>query len=484
VRIVIVGSGFGAVACARELLRAGHRDITVLERGDEMGGVWRDNTYPGAGCDIPSPLYSFSFAPNPGWSRRYAQQGEIHAYLRRVAHDEGIDALVSFGAEVVSATFDDDTGRWTVTTADGRVREAEVLVSAVGQLSRPAWPLVPGLELFDGPCFHSALWDHRLDPRGKNIAVIGTGASSVQFVPELARVAESVTIFQRTPAFIAPKADTPYGSTRRALYRRVPLLLRLERRRIWLLTELLGEGMSGTTRLARLLSRATGRLCLWHLRSQVPDDDLRARLTPDYTPGCKRVLFSNDYLPALGQPHVEVVTAAITEVTPEAILTADGVQRLADAIVVGTGFATQEFLAPMRVTGRGGSTLDEVWSSGARAYLGMCVPDFPNLFLVYGPNTNTGSGSMIDVLQAQGRYIRQCVDRLATGARGPMEVRRDVADAFDDDLQRRLGATVWARCASWYRDSSGRISSNWPGRVSQYVGRVRSLEPNDFSWRR
>lgn len=477
-RIGVIGSGFGAIGCAIELRTAGYTDITLWERSDEMGGVWRDNTYPGAGCDIPSPLYSFSFAPNPRWTRRYARQAEIKAYLEDTARTYGIDQLVRFGSEIVSADFDEATSRWRLTSVSGQTHEVEVLISAVGQLSRPARPDIAGLGGFAGPCFHSAEWDHTFDPAGRRVGVIGTGASAIQFVPTLVRDAASVVVFQRSAPYIAPKPDQAYHRLHRAMFKRFPRSLRFERWWIWALTELIALGMTDS----KLVGALTERLCLAQLRHQVKDTALRARLRPDYPAGCKRILFSNDYLPALAQPHVEVVTERIAEVTADAVRTEDGSEHQLDAIVIGTGFAAQDFLAPMRVTGLGGVTLAKTWSGGAHAHLGMCVPGYPNLFLLYGPNTNTGSGSIIDILEAQARFVRQAVDHLVATGSERVEVQRAVAEDFDDELQERLRRSVWTRCASWYRHESGRISSNWPGRVSRYVRRVRDLDPDDFVW--
>lgn len=480
--IGIVGSGFGAVACAIELVRAGHTDVRLWERSHDLGGVWRDNTYPGAGCDIPSPLYSFSYEPNPQWSRRYAMQDEIHRYLRRTARKYGVAGRVEYGTEIAAARFDESNSRWLVETADGRTEEVDVLVSAVGQLSRPAWPALPGLETFDGPCFHSARWDHGFDAAGRRVAVVGTGASAVQFVPHLARDAASLTVFQRSAPYVAPKPDRPYRAWHRTMFRRLPLSLRAERAAFWGVTELMARGMTDTGVRRAVLGAATERICRWHLRRQVPDDALRAKLTPDYPTGCKRVLFSNEYLPTLARPEVEVVSEPITEVTRDGLRTSDGRVYPADAVVIGTGFAAQEFLAPMRVTGAGGAELDEVWAGGAHAYLGMSVPGFPNLFLVYGPNTNLGSGSVTDVLEAQASYIRSAVDHLVRVGAARVQVRPAVAESWDEVLQRRLEDSVWSHCTSWYRHESGRVSSNWPGTAGQYARRTRHLDAGDYDW--
>jgi len=474
--VVIIGAGFGGLAVATELLRAGYRDFTVLERADAVGGVWRDNTYPGAGCDIPSPLYSFSHRPNPDWPMRFSLQADIKAYLERVAREYGVTGKIRFGTAVTAAEFDETTCRWHVTTESGEVVEADVLVPAVGQLSRPALPDIAGRESFAGPAFHSADWDHGCDLAGKRVAVIGTGASAVQFVPHLQRTAAHVTVFQRSAPWIVPKNDIAYRNWHRALFRRVPFTQKIERFRIWMVCEFLSLGLVDVP----LVRTYLGWLGRRHLAGQVPDPQLRATLTPDYAPGCKRALFSNEYYPALTQPNVRVETEKIVEIVPEGVRTADGIVHEVDAIVYGTGFHASEFLVPMTVRGRDGVELADVWRDGAWAYLGMTVPRFPNLFLVYGPNTNLGGNSIVYMLESQARYIVQAV-RVLTRRRGvALDVKPEVAARFDSVLQRRLARSVWTRCSSWYRNAAGRIVNNWPGTVTQYRLRTRALKLEDY----
>ncbi|MFY0408459.1 flavin-containing monooxygenase [Solicola sp. PLA-1-18] len=480
-RTVVVGAGLGGVACAVELLRAGHRDVTVLERADAVGGVWRANTYPGAACDVPSALYSYSFAPNPDWSRRYAPQPEIQAYVERVVDEHGVRPHLRLGVGLVSATWDDESSRWHLALSDGSSDACDVLVSAVGQLSEPARAELPGLESFAGPVMHTAEWDGEHDLAGRRVVVVGTGASSVQAVPLVAEVARHLTVLQRTPPYVMPKPDREHGRPHRWLATRFPSLLRAERRFVWGLTELLAFGLSGDGRAAGVVRRGVQTLCLLHLRRSVPDADVRARLTPDHPAGCKRLLFSNDYLPTFARPDVDLVTEPIVEVTADGVRTTAGLVP-ADAIVLGTGFLTQPFLASIEVRGRGGRTLAQEWAGGAYAYLGTCVPGFPNLFVLYGPNTNTGSSSVVGMLEAQARYVRQAVDQLGRRGARAVEVRREVAREFDDRLQARLRRTVWTHCASWYREASGRISSNWPGRVRPYEQLTGRLDPDDFEW--
>jgi cation diffusion facilitator CzcD-associated flavoprotein CzcO len=459
--VLVVGAGFGGIAAAVELRRAGFTDVTVLERGSTLGGVWRDNTYPGVGCDVPSPYYSFSYAPNPGWPLRFSRGPEIMAYLARTA--DQFSVRPRYGVSVTDAEF---TGsQWQVRTSDGTYT-ADVLVPAVGQLSEPHTPDLPGT--FAGPAFHSARWDHGVPLAGKRVAVIGTGASAVQFVPHLAETASALTVFQRTAPYVLPKPDVEYQSWRHRLFP-------VERAFFWALLEVSTLGLMGN----RLVGRTFAAVFRRHLRSQVPDPALRAALTPDYPMGCKRVLFANDYYPTLTKPHVELCTVDIDSLVPTGVLTADGRQHEADVLVYGTGFRATDFVSTLNIRGPAG-TLSEAWAAGAYAYLGITVPGFPNMFLMYGPNTNLGSGSILYMLERQARYVRQAVSLLARRGVSTMDVRAEVAAAFDQELRRRLADTVWTGCTSWYRADNGRVSTNWPGLVSEYHRRTRTLTPADY----
>ncbi len=476
--IGIIGSGFGGVSVAVEMLRAGHDDVRLWERGDDLGGVWRDNTYPGAGCDVPSPLYSFSYAPNPNWTRRYALQEEIHAYLRDVADRHGVTPRISYGREVTAATWDAGTAQWTVTFADGSAESVDVLISAVGQLSEPTLPTIPGIESFEGPSFHSARWDHEADVRGRTVAVVGSGASAVQLVPHLVRDGERVVLFQRSPNYLLPKPDMPYKPWHAGLFHRIPATQQLERGGIWSIMEQFARGLDASSRVGRI----NHAIAMRHLHSQVKDPELRAKLTPDYPIGCKRILFSNDFYPALAEPTVEVVTEAVTEVRPHGVVDATGREHPADVVVYATGFDSQDFLDSIDVTGVDGEKLATRWADGARAYLGMYVPGFPNLFVTYGPNTNLGGGSIIYMLEAQARHMRQLVDRLEAGRYERVEVTTATDEAYDRELSEKLERSVWASCENWYRHPSGRITSNWPGATLPFARRTRTLEPTEFAW--
>jgi cation diffusion facilitator CzcD-associated flavoprotein CzcO len=471
---VIIGAGFGGLGTAIKLVRHGYTDVTVLEKADAIGGVWRDNTYPNAACDVPSNLYSWSFATNPDWGHRYSRQAEILEYIERVARDLGVDELVRTGVEVTGAAYDEETGTWRVETDTGETLTADFLVAAVGQLSRPSIPDLPGIDTFEGPAFHSARWDHDVDLAGKRVAVIGTGASAIQFVPGIQPVAGHVTVFQRSAPYVVPKHDIEYSGVRRGLYRRLPGTQAFGRNLTWVLSEQLNKSLTGTAPMKKLMEAG------WHalLWAQVRDPELRAKLKPDYPIACKRLLFSNDWYPALVQPNVDVVTHGIVEVLPDGVRSADGTVHPVDVIIYGTGFAATEFLAPMKIQGAGGTSLDDAWAEGARAYLGVCVPGFPNLGLVYGPNTNLGGSSIINMMESQSAYIRQLVDQVRDG--GSIAVRPDVEQRFDDEVQRRLRDSVWGGCSSWYRDDGGRVTTNWPGTVAEYKARTARVAPADF----
>ena len=456
--IAIIGAGFGGLAAAIELRRAGHDDIVILEKGDDVGGVWRENTYPGAACDVPSPFYSFSFEPNPRWPRRFSRQPAILDYMRDIADKYDLRRHLRTGVEVTTASYDEVSGRWGVQLSTGETITVDVLVSAVGQLSRPGLPNIPGRESFAGPAFHSAEWDHDVDLTGKRVAVVGTGASAIQFVPAIQPEVEHLDVFQRTPPYLLARPDREFTETHHKVFERLPGTQLAERGTWFAALESLSFAWVYSRPLAAVLRLASRR----HMRRQtkaVPG--LFEKVWPDYPIGCKRVLFSSDYLPALTQPNADLVTTPIREIVPEGVVTADGELHPADVLIWGTGFKATEFLAPMTITGAGGRDLHEHWKDGARAYYGLTVPGFPNLVIMYGPNTNTGGGSIIFFLEAQARYLRDYVSRVAaTGA--PLDLRAEVEQEFDERIQARLSHSVWSGCTSWYREASGRITTNWP----------------------
>ncbi|WP_310784418.1 flavin-containing monooxygenase [Mycobacterium sp. Z3061] len=476
-RVLVIGAGFGGLAAAYELSKDGLADVTVLEKADDIGGVWRENTYPGAACDVPSNLYSYSFARKTDWGRRYAEQPDILGYIHDTADRFGLRRLVRTGVEVTSASYDDSTASWRVATSSGDVLEADVLIPAVGQLSRPALPNIPGLDTFAGPSFHSAQWRHDVDLTGKRVAVLGTGASAIQFVPRIRQNAAQVTVFQRSAPYVVPKLDRAYTDKHHAAFANVPGFAAAMRGTIWETTELLGFALTRAAPLARVLKT----LASSNLKRHIKDPVLRAKLTPDYAIGCKRVLFSSEWYQALACDNVSVETGAIAEVTPTGVRTSDGQVHEVDVIIYGTGFKATEFLAPMTITGRQGRDLHTEWAEGARAHLGMAVPGFPNMFLIYGPNTNLGSSSIILMMEQQSRYIRQIVQELARGPRArAFEVRRDVEQSYDAGVQSRLERGVWTTCDSWYRTGSGRVTTNWPGLVHEYQRRTKIADLEDY----
>ena len=478
-RVVVVGAGFGGIAAAKELRDHGIEDVTVLEASpDGLGGTWLANTYPGAACDVPSHLYSYSFAQRRDWSRLCSPQDEILAYAREVAAAHGVDRLVVPGAEVTSCAWDDDAACWRVEATDGRAWEADAIVLATGQLHRPAVPTLPGAETFAGHAFHSARWDHDLDLRDRRVAVIGTGASAVQFIPEIAPLVARMTVFQRTGNWFMPRHNRPYPAWWKAVVARVPGVQRLRRRFVYHYTEMLTATIRHPRTLG-LLGRARSSL---FMRAQLRGhDELRRRVWPDYAFGCKRVLFSSRFLPALARENVDLVTAPIARVEPHGIVDGDGVVHEADTIIYATGFKTTSFMFPMEVSGRGGVSLQAAWVGGASAHLGMTVPGFPSLFIMYGPNTNTSGGSILVYLEAQARYLRQALQRVAETGGAAIEVRADVAAASDAELQGRFAGTAWTGCDSWYRDGEGRIVTNWPGYMREYEAATARLDPAEFT---
>jgi cation diffusion facilitator CzcD-associated flavoprotein CzcO len=480
--VVIVGAGFGGIAAAIELLGHGVSAITILEKAPDLGGTWFYNSYPGAACDVPSHLYSFSFAQRRDWSRLCSPQAEIHAYLHDVARAHKIDRLVQTDTTVTACSWDAQRCRWSIDTAGGDVYEADALILATGQLDQPSRPKIEGAETFAGHSFHSAEWDHGYELAGKRVAVIGTGASAVQLVPEIAPVVEHLSLFQRSGNWFLPRKNRRYPAGVKAAIELIPGLQAFRRRFIFEY----GESLTLAIRHPNTVGRLAGMRSAQFMRSQLEEPELRAKAWPDYTFGCKRVLFSSHYLPALARPNVELVTDAIARITPTGILTAasspegDGAEHELDCLIWATGFKTTDFMFPMRVSGSGGVDLHEYWSGGAHAHLGMCVPHFPNMFLMYGPNTNTSGGSILVYLEAQAAYIRQAIAQLRDRAAGAIEVRAEVEAAGDRALQARFAGTAWTQCDSWYRDERGRIVTNWPGYMREYLEQTSRLDVEEF----
>jgi cation diffusion facilitator CzcD-associated flavoprotein CzcO len=474
-RVAIIGTGFSGLAMAIQLERAGRPDFLLLERSDQLGGTWRDNHYPGCACDVPAHLYSFSFAPNPDWSSAYAPQGEIRAYIERCAERFGLLERIRYGAHVARAELDESRALWTLTTADGRAFQADVVVAAVGGLSRPMVPRLPGLERFAGRTWHSAAWDHAAPLDGKTVAVIGTGASAIQFVPRIAPRVGRMFLFQRTPPWILPREDHDFTARERRLLRIGPLRWLYRQRLYWK-----HEVRSIPFTLEPRLLRYAQRLAVEHIRKQVPDPELARRLTPDYVMGCKRILLSNDYYPAVARPNVELVTDAIREVTARGLLTADGTERAVDSIVFGTGFDVHDYLGRFEVFGRGGVELSAMWRKRAEAHLGTTVPGFPNFFVMVGPNTGLGHNSIIFMAECQVRYILSCLRSMDRRGACLVEPRAEVVRRYNDRLQERLQRTVWTSgCQSWYLNQEGVNTTLWPGATAEFLLRTWRFDPDE-----
>jgi len=476
--VAVVGAGFGGITAAIELVDHGFRDVTILEAAPELGGTWYWNTYPGCACDVPSHMYSFSYAQRRDWRRLCSPQQEILDYLRGVAREHGVDQLVVPDTALTECTWNEATRRWVLTTRNGRMIDADAVVLATGQLHRPVVPAITGADTFAGHAFHSARWDHEHNLDGARVAVVGTGASAVQFVPAIVDRVSHITVFQRTPNWFMPRRNRPYPAPVHAAIRLVPGLQAYRRRYLYQYLELLTAMIRNPARVGWLGSAISSAF----MRRQLRDPEIRRQAWPDYTFGCKRVLFSSTWLPTLQRPNVRLVTAPITRITPNGIQDAEGTHHDVDTIIWATGFATTGFMFPMEVTGAGGRSLREAWDGGPRAHLGVTVPGFPSLFLMYGPNTNTSGGSIITFLEAQARYLRQALEEVRRRDATAIDVRPEVAAASDSALQARFAGTAWLSCESWYRDERGRIVTNWPGYMREYEAATARFNPAEYTF--
>ena len=474
--IAIIGSGFSGLALAVELKRSGRDDFVILERAGEVGGTWRDNSYPGCACDVPSHLYSFSFAPNPDWSSTFSPQQEIYAYLRKVANDEGLLPHVRFGVEVEDATWDDDANLWRLTTSAGPLA-TRAIASAAGPLSEPSIPDIPGLRDFKGTIFHSATWNHDHDLSGERVAVVGTGASAIQFVPQIQPAVAKLHLFQRTPPWIMPRPDRPLTRFEHALYRLLPAAQRAMRAGIYW-----GRESFAIPMIRGKYAKYIEKVAVRHLHRQVKDPELRRKLKPDYSPGCKRILVSNDYLPSLTKENVEVVTDGIAEVREHSVVDANGVEREVDTIILGTGFHVTDLPIAERVRGRDGRTLSEHWDGTLEALRGTTVAGFPNLFFVLGPNTGLGHTSVVLMAEAQARYIRQALEHMDRAGVVAIEPRPEAQDEWNDAIQEKSQGTVWLTggCKSWYIDRNGRNSTLWPDHTFKFFAALRRFRPSEY----
>lgn len=484
-RIVIIGAGLGGIAAAIKLKEAGHSDIQIFESNDKVGGTWADNQYPGAQCDVPIVLYQLSFAPSFKWSRIFASAAEIQAYCDELVDRYGLRTQLHLNSPVKSAHWNESDKRWHIETQQGKNLEADILVGALGQLNRPQWPSIEGRDTFAGPALHSARWDKSIDWSGKRVGVIGSAASAVQIVPELAKTAARVSVFQRTPNWLLPRNDrlvpveemmlmaTNFAKalehtemTRRLIYENADYFF-------WQAFQWTPEGRAAYTRMA-----------LNHLEAQVTDADLRAKLTPPYPIGCKRVLFCDDYYPALQRPNVSLITTGIECIKPQGVVTNDGTLHELDMLVYATGFETTEWKWSVDVTGLEGQHLNQIWAESVEAYLGIGVNGFPNLFLMYGPNTNLGHNSISFMLERQAEYIVKAVNSLDTQNAKAMHPDRDAQLRFNAKLQEDLSKTAWAdpTTNNWYRNAKGRITQNWSSHTRDYADAVAEVKIGDFQF--
>jgi cation diffusion facilitator CzcD-associated flavoprotein CzcO len=480
VDIAIIGSGFAGIGAAIRLQQAGFDDYVVLERADDVGGTWRDNSYPGCACDVPSHLYSFSFAPNPAWTRSFSPQPEIWTYLRRVADEHGVTAKTRFGAEVLDAAWMEDRGLWEIETAAGDIT-ARVLIAGFGGLAEPKLPDVPGIADFPGTVFHSARWNHEHDLTGERVAVIGTGASAIQFVPQIQPKVSALHLFQRTAPWVMPRVDREFTRAEKLLFKRLPFTQRLARAAIYWSREAMVIGMAGEPRLLKGLQLLAKRF----IRRSIKDPALRDKVTPSYTIGCKRILISSDYLPSLDQPNIELITSGLSEVRGNVVVGADGTECEVDTIIFGTGFHVTDSPMAQRVRGADGRSLAEHWEGSMQAHRGTTVAGFPNYFHLVGPNTGLGHNSIVYMIESQLNYV---VDALATlrreGAHSCV-VDRGAQARYNERVQRAMQGTVWTGggCASWYIDRHGRNTTLWPGFTFKFRELTKAFDREHYELR-
>ncbi|MCK0107414.1 NAD(P)/FAD-dependent oxidoreductase [Marinobacter sp. S0848L] len=475
--VIIIGTGFGGIGMAIQLKKAGYTDFTLLEKAPKAGGTWRDNTYPGAACDVQSHLYSYSFEPKHDWTRKFAPQAEIEGYIEHCITKYGLQPHIQFEQAVTAASFNEATNSWVVTTESGDTYTANVLITATGQLNRPAMPAIPGIEQFKGHIFHSATWDHQVDLTNKQVAVVGTGASAIQFVPEIVPKVAKLDLYQRSAAWVVPKSDRPFTRLEQSLFQRMPLWDRAYRALIYVKNE---SRALAFTRFSKFLA-LVARQAVNEAEAKVSDPSKRERIIPDYQIGCKRILISNDWYPAINQPHLDLITDGIARIDETGIVTTDGTHRPADAILFATGFRASEYLSPITITGRDGALLNDAWSDGAKAFKGITVNGFPNLFMLYGPNTNLAHNSILYMLESQFRYVISALGALAKYQNAAMDVRKDRQTRYCSVVQKGLDGTVWdSGCQSWYLDEHGRNTALWPGFTFSYRFATRSVDTADY----
>lgn len=475
---VIVGAGFAGIGTAIRLRNSGIENVAILERGSAVGGTWRDNTYPGAACDIPSRLYSYSFAPNPNWSHTYSGSGEILDYIHTMVREFDIGSRIRFGHNVVDIIWNEAAGLWHVSIDGHPDVRARTVVMASGPLANASLPNIRGIDTYEGHKIHSARWDHDYDFEGKKVAVVGTGASAVQIVPELVKIADTVKVFQRTPGWTLPRINRKVQAGTKHRYARYPQTQALARSLWFWGHESVALGVVWKTPLTRIVE-LVGRA---HLRQQVRDPWLRRQLTPRFRAGCKRLLMTSDYYPALQKPNCTLVTWPIATLSPKGIRTVEGVEHQFDAIVFATGFDVSNTGTPIPITGRDSRVLADEWSAGAKAYKSIAVSGYPNMFFTFGPNSGPGHSSALVYMEAQIDYIVQAISLVVEGDLHSADVRQDVQDAYNEDLQRKLAKTTWnSGCSSWYLTEDGFNATMFPGFATQYVNQLRGVEQGDFT---
>ncbi len=477
-RVAITGCGFAGLGMAIECKRAGIDDFVVLERSSELGGTWRDNHYPDCACDVPTPLYSYSFAPNPRWSHLYARSGEIRAYLEDCADRFGVRDHLRFGAEVTGAHWDEERQRWTVLVGGEPALTADFVVGGFGGLNRPVYPDIPGLEQYQGALFHSAQWDHDVPLAGRRVGVIGTGASAIQLIPRVAGEASQVTVFQRTPPWVVPKLDRRITRAEQTLYARLPITQKLLRGVIFAITESVGIAITRYPRLLKIGEAWSRR----HMRKAIRDPQLRETLTPSYRLGCKRILPSNDYYPALARENVTVQSAGIDRIDGATVIAGDGSKHEVDVLVCGTGFRIEEVFAHLDIRGRDGLTLTEAWAGGIEAHRGSTIAGFPNLALLSGPNTGTGSTSQVYMIEAQIHHVLEILRTLAERGAATIEPTSAAQADYNAWVQQRMRRTVWLTggCNSWYLDEEGVNRTLYPGPSSEFWRSLRKVSVDEY----
>ncbi|RFU44130.1 NAD(P)/FAD-dependent oxidoreductase [Paraburkholderia sp. DHOC27] len=477
--VAIIGSGFAGLGMAIRLRQAGLKDFLIAEKANSVGGTWRDNHYPGCACDVQSHVYSFSFAPNPRWSRMFARQPEIHGYLEECAQRYGVQPHLRFGHELVSAVYDEERHGWQIRFANGQQWTARVLISGMGGLSRAALPDLAGLASFKGKIFHSQQWDHGYALDGKRVAVIGTGASAIQFVPQIAPRVAQLSLFQRTPPWIMPKADRAVKPLEQWLFRHLPFTQKIMRAGLYCMLESRAFGFA----IHPSLMKSAQKIAERHLRRQVADPALRAQLTPDYTMGCKRILISNDYFPAVSRQNVSLISAGIARIEEDAVVTSDGVRHPADCLIFGTGFQVADPFPRGVILGKGGVDIVDTWRDGAHAYLGTALPGYPNFFMIVGPNTGLGHNSMVYMIESQVEYILRALHAMRSERAAAIEVRPQVERAYNERIQQQLGRAIWSTggCKSWYLDpNTGNNTTLWPGFAFRFRQATRRFSMEDY----